>query len=161
MAKKRAEDRRGEWRTVLIRYFVLIILTNLIWETGQLPFYTIWREGSTKDIVIAILHCTAGDVVIASNALVLAIVFVGDRRWPELGFRRVLLSAVCFGVLYTVYSEWFNVIYRKTWAYSDSMITVPWIGTGLAPLAQWLVLPPLCLLLARRRSLRSGDGMEG
>jgi hypothetical protein len=43
-----------------------------------------------------------------------------------------------------------NVDVRQTWAYTDLMPKVPPLGTGLAPLLQWLLLPSVALHLARR-----------
>ena len=149
-----ADAPAGNWLTVLRRFCALIVVANLIWEIGQLPFYTIWRDGSAREIIVAIAHCTAGDAIIALTALLLAIVCVGDRRWPHAGFGRVLMVAAALGLLYTVFSEWLNVINRKSWAYSILMPTVPWIGTGLTPLLQWLILPASCLSLARLGSRR-------
>jgi hypothetical protein len=58
---------------------------------------------------------------------------------------------VVFGVCYTVYSEWINVEARHTWAYSDLMLKVPPLGTGLPPLLQWIAVPVFALLMPRRR----------
>ena len=52
------------------------------------------------------------------------------------------------GVGYTIYSEWVNVSVRASWAYSELMPIVPVIGTGLAPLLQWFVIPTVALWLA-------------
>jgi hypothetical protein len=48
-----------------------------------------------------------------------------------------------------VLSEYVNTVIRATWAYSDLMPTMPWLGTGLAPLAQWIVIPGLALACLR------------
>jgi hypothetical protein len=53
----------------------------------------------------------------------------------------VAAAAVALGVGYTVFSEWLNTAVRSGWAYSDLMPVVPILGTGLSPLAQWLVVP--------------------
>jgi hypothetical protein len=46
---------------------------------------------------------------------------------------------------------------RDGWAYAAALPTVRIGGLelGLSPLAQWLVVPPLALLLARGRRYRS------
>jgi len=38
-----------------------------------------------------------------------------------------------------------------------AMPRLPPLGTGLAPVLQWALLPPLALLVARRIVLRAGD----
>lgn len=57
---------------------------------------------------------------------------------------------VAFGLAYAVFSEWLNVAVRKSWAYSEMMPVVPGIDTGLSSLAQWLTIPVVGLLTARR-----------
>jgi hypothetical protein len=138
------------------RYLPAIVAANLAWEVAQLPLYTIRREGSAGEIAFAVAHCTGGDAVIALGALVLALVGVGEPGWPTTGFARVAVAATALGAGYTVLSEWLNTTVRQSWAYASAMPTLPPLGTGLAPLLQWLLLPPLCLLAARRGALTAG-----
>ncbi len=37
------------------------------------------------------------------------------------------------------------------WAYADRMPALPLLGTGLLPLLQWMILPPLVLWFVRRQ----------
>ena len=138
------------WLPALRRYFASIAAGNLLWEIAQLPLYTLWDTGTLAQQAFAIAHCTAGDLLIAAVAMMLALLIAGDARWPAAGFARVACVAVCAGAGYTVYSEWLNVVVRHNWAYSAAMPVVPFIGTGLAPLLQWLVVPVAAFLYARR-----------
>ena len=52
---------------------------------------------------------------------------------------------VAAGLAYTVFSERLNIEVRRSWAYSDLMPVLPPVGTGLAPLLQWLVVPAAAL----------------
>jgi hypothetical protein len=61
----------------------------------------------------------------------------------------VAVVATAVGLGYTVFSEWLNVEVREAWAYAEAMPRLPLLGTGLAPVLQWLILPPLALLGAR------------
>lgn len=140
----------GSWLTFLRRYVVAIAVGNLVWEFAQLSLYTIWHEGTPREIVFAAVHCTGGDLLIASTALLGALVMAGDRRWPHARFRLVAVLAVASGLAYTVFSEWLNTEIRGTWAYTGWMPTLPLIGSGLAPFAQWLLVPSLALWWARR-----------
>ena len=47
-----------------------------------------------------------------------------------------------------------NTVALRSWEYSEAMPRVPLgnIEIGLSPLAQWLLIPPLALWLALRRS---------
>lgn len=132
------------------RYLALLLAANLAWEVAQLPLYTLWTEGSPGAIVWAVLHCTAGDGVIGATTLAAAIVLMRARGWPGSGFRRVAVAATLLGVAVTVALEWLNVEVRGSWAYAATMPRLPPLGTGLSPVFQWLALPPICLLAARR-----------
>lgn len=147
----------GSWLQVLRHYVAFIAGANLIWEFAQLPLYTIWFEGSVGEILFAVAHCTAGDALIAVSSLFAALVLAGDRKWPWSGYERVAALTLVFGLSYTIFSEWLNTEIRRSWAYTDLMPTLPLIGSGLSPLAQWIVIPLTGFWWARR-SLGTRDG---
>ena len=124
------------WLAAIRRYLVMVAVGNLVWETAQLPLYTLWRIGSARAIARAILHCTAGDVVIATVALIIAIATVGTTRWPDEHALVVAIAVVAIGVGYTIGSEYVNTAVRRSWSYNEWMPTLPWLGPGVAPLAQ-------------------------
>lgn len=145
-----AMPRPTPWLVLLRRYLAFVALANLAWEVAHLPLYTIWQEGSPQEIAFAVAHCTLGDILIVTNALVLALVLCGSREWPEQSFARVATTTIIFGVCYTLFSEWLNVEVRRSWAYSDLMPVLPILGTGLSPLAQWIVIPLVAFRWAHR-----------
>ena len=97
------------------------------------------------------VHCTGGDLLIAVAALSGALLVAGHERWLSERYTLVSVAAKSAGVAWVVFSEWLNTEVRGAWAYSGWMPTLPVIGTGLAPLMQWLAIPPLALFWARRR----------
>ena len=105
-------------------------------------------------IAFAVVHCTGGDLLISLASLSLALLVAGRPEWPVRGFYQVMVPTIAFGVGYTVFSEWLNIVVRKSWQYSELMPVVPVIDAGLSPLAQWLVISAAGLLLARRAALR-------
>jgi hypothetical protein len=135
----------------VLRYLAAVTLANLAWELAQIPLYTIWREGSPGEILFAIGHCTLGDALIAAASLELAIAVAGGRRWIDerSRVRRVAITTVVIAVVYTVFSEWWNVSIRGTWAYSAWMPKV--LGIGLTPLLQWVATPAVGLWFIGRR----------
>lgn len=143
---------RAMWSPGLVTfgwYLALLLPANLAWEAAQLPLYTIWTEASARTIVFAVLHCTVGDGMIGAFSLAGALVLLGAREWPARGAAGVAVAATAVGLGYTVFSEWLNVEIREAWAYAEAMPRLPPLGTGLAPVLQWLVLPPLALLGAQ------------
>jgi len=147
----------GVWLPALRRYLVVAAVGNLLWEGLQLPLYTIWTDGTPGEIAFAALHCTAGDVLIALASLVGALILAGMPRWPTKRFAVVALLTVLLGVGYTLYSEWFNVSVRGSWAYAPSMPRIPPLGTGLTPVLQWVAIPLLALGAVQRASRRSSS----
>ena len=128
--------------TALRRYFIVIIPANLIWEFAHMPLYTIWSEGSWGEIFFAAVHCTGGDILISMNALMLALMLAG-QGWPQGTSTRRTVTAltVVFGLGYTLFSEWLNIVIRAAWAYSDLMPIIPILDAGLSPVLQWIIVP--------------------
>lgn len=141
------------WLSALRTYLAVSAAGHLAWEAAQLPLYTIWTTATRADLAFAILHCTGGDILIALSSLVAALVVAGGSAWPSHGFARVRALTLGFGIGYAIFTEWWNVGVRGTWAYSEWMPTLPGIGTGLAPLLQWAVIPTLALLASRSQAL--------
>jgi hypothetical protein len=140
------------WLAAIRRYLIAVACGNLLWETAQLPLYTLWHDGPASSIASAVLHCTAGDVVIATVALIGALAVVGSAEWPDESWLRVAVTALSIGVGYTIFSEYLNTVIRRSWTYTELMPTLPWFGTGLAPMAQWVVVPSAALAFAGRRA---------
>lgn len=126
-------------------YLAVSAVLNLIWEVIQLPLYTIWRTGTVREISFAVVHCTGGDMIIAASALAIALLIAGNRRWPSEQRGEVKAITLTIGIGLTVYLEWLNTTMRQSWAYTDTMPTLPIFGTGLAPLLQWVIVPTLAL----------------
>src|SRR3546814_1318822 len=70
-----------------------------------------------------------------------ALILAGDPRWPQARFHAVAALAILGGLAYTIFSEWLNTEIRGSWAYTDAMPQLPLVGSGLSPLAQWIVVP--------------------
>ncbi len=131
---------------------------NLVWETAQLPLYTLWTEASTAYIAFSVAHCTAGDIAIGAAALIMVLILGREGVLAQWRWRRIAVWTALAGAAYTVFSEWNNTAILGSWAYSELMpvLKLAGIDIGLSPLLQWLVLPPLALVLAgkfRRRNL--------
>lgn len=94
------------------------------------------------------LHCTGGDVLVLLGSFWAVSLLRRSRHWFR---RRDHLAAGCFvaiGLAYTAASEVYNTQVAHTWAYAPHMPRL--FGIGIAPMLQWLVLPPVILILLRR-----------
>jgi|SRR5215471_10297638 len=128
---------------------------HFLWEAAQLPLYTLWRTGTPGAIVFALIHCTGGDILITTMTLAAAAALARVFCWRAFGWRMVL-TAIGLDVAYTIFSEWLNVEIRRSWAYTAAMPVLPWLGTGLTPLLQWVIVPGLALAIVAQRYHRAG-----
>jgi hypothetical protein len=141
------KQRRDDLSAVMV-YLAVTFVLHLVWEVVQLPLYTIWRTGTAREIGFAVVHCTGGDLMIATLSLGGALLLAGHIVWTIEQRQQIACLTVIFGLAYTIFSEWLNTAVRPYWAYSDLMPTVPVLGTGMSPLLQWLVVPSIALYLA-------------
>ena len=144
---------REAWALIGCRYLPWLAGLNLAWEAFQIPLYTIWTEASAGSIAFAIFHCTLGDVLIGSASLALALILGREGLVAQWHWRRIVALMLVLGPGYTMFSEWLNTVLFR-WSYSELMPTLSLAGIeiGVSPLLQWLVIPPLALSLARRRT---------
>ncbi len=121
MSRPPSQERdRRSLRCPVLLYLSAATGIHLVWETAQLPLYTIWSTGTRLEILFAVIHCTAGDLPITASALALAALVARIRRWPFLG-NRMALTAMLLGLGYTVFSEWLNTQVRQSWSYTEAM----------------------------------------
>ena len=148
------------WLLTLRVYLGVLLIGDLIWEALQLPLYTIWTTGTPREQAFAVVHCTFGDLVIATCALTLALLLVGAPDWPRDRFWPVAILTVAFGLAYTAFSEWRNVVARASWAYSDWMPVIPIAGLsiGVSPLLQWIVVAAAAFAITGRGQNKQTDG---
>lgn len=78
-------DRIAEWvcarsagRRIALRYLVAMMIGNVVWEMLQLPLYTLWQTATAGYLTFVVLHCSLGDLIIASSALLGAVIIGGQ-----------------------------------------------------------------------------------
>jgi len=129
-------------------YLVFSMAMHFIWEVVQLPLYTLWRNPDNGAIAYAIVHCTLGDLLIATCALLLGLLIVHLLRPQRNRFLLLSFVTILLGVCYTIFSEWRNTVLLRSWEYSDLMPQV--FGIGISPMAQWIVVPTVALFALKR-----------
>lgn len=129
------------------------LVLNLFWELAQLPLYSYAMGTGLTGVTWGVIHCTAGDAVIALVSFVAAALVTRSSNWPAQRPWPGLLVAGAVGVLWTVYAEWQNVYVRGAWEYAPSMPTI--FGIGVLPLLQWVAVPGATLWLVRRFTTNS------
>ena len=124
-----------------------MLALNVAWEIAQMALYTLPPARFPFYTAYSIAHCSVGDMLIATAVYFGAAVAAG-WRWPIDAPLRGLSALLPLAVAYTAYSEWRNVYVTGSWGYDATMPMV--LGLGLSPLAQWLAIPPIAVLLVRR-----------
>ena len=125
---------------------LLSFVLNFFWEVVQTYFYTL-KDAPFHTMLYGWLHCTLGDVILTLLSFWLVGIMSRNRRWflnlNGLNF----IGFILVGVLYTIFSEWTNVHILKSWSYNELMPVIPWIKIGLTPFLQWIIIPPMVILL--------------
>lgn len=120
---------------------------NFVWEMVVMPAY---ETRSTSAAGIGITMClvaTLGDVGITLGSHAVA-TMIATRRWLLRPNLAAFATYMAVGVVMTIAFEYVNVYVLHRWSYAPRMGTV--MGIGLWPLVQWLVLPPIVLMVVRR-----------
>ena len=138
---------------------IFAFLLNLPWELWQVPYFRGMADAPHWLGVKVCMQATFGDMGMALTAFWIAAVFARTRSWILRPRKRDISIFVGAGVLTTILFEILATGPLKRWAYTDAMPRVPIIGTGLLPLLQWLLIPPLLLWFVRRQIEGSSPGV--
>ena len=126
-------------------------LLNYPWEMLQAPFFAGMTEVRHWDAVRECSWATLGDAALLVAAFWAGAAVQRSRAWIAHPRASAVAAFVAAGVLATVALEWLATNVWDRWQYAPHMSTLPVLGTGLAPLLQWLLLPPLLVLIVRRQ----------
>jgi len=124
------------------------LFASLVWEFGHSALYVDHAQRDTSYILWTRFHCSIGDVLILLGSFWWTSLWFRTRFWFVQNRHSASALFLLSGFAYTVWSEWYNTRIAHSWAYAPAMPTV--FGIGLSPLAQWLVIPGLLVLLLRQ-----------
>ncbi len=130
---------------------LLAAVLHFFWEVAHLPLYILWDDLDRWRVTRYVLHCLAGDVLIAGATYLLAAIVFRSFDWPVRFPWRAGAFAIVVGLIFTAASEWSNVYVLGGWAYKSTMPLIG--GIGLTPLLQWMIVPALTILAVRRIKL--------
>lgn len=148
------EVRRG-WRAPVyspeFNIGLFAFLLNYPWEFLQVPFYQGMPDAAHWDAILFCSRATAGDALIALAGFWGVALVSGNRQWVMRPTWWQVTGFSALAVVITVGFEWHATVIAGRWAYADVMPLLPFIGTGLLPVLQWVVLPPLIVWLVYRQ----------
>ena len=125
---------------------------NFFWEVVQTYFYSM-KEAPFSTMLYGWIHCTFGDVLLTLGSFWLVSIVSRNRRWSLKLNRLNFVGFIMIGIIGTVISERINVHLLNSWSYNQSMPVIPWLKVGLTPFLQWIVIPPVAILLVRHHLL--------
>jgi len=138
-------------RQIELNLFVFAFLLNLPWELLQIPLFRQMTTLPHLEGTLLCLRAAAGDGVILLLAYWMASLVAGSRRWIERPSARNWAAFIGAGLAITIAMEYWATAVSERWDYADTMPRLPLLGTGLAPLLQWILLPPLVIRLTQKQ----------
>ena len=160
--KSRASSEQGVCRPplfpLLVTLFGVAVFVNYLWEVLQMVFYQWWGASWLVGLLVC-LQAALGD-----GLLVLALYGAGvglfRSRWWILrpggaGYAFLVFSGMAVAVAIELHA-----LASGRWAYGALMPIIPGLGVGLLPVAQMMVIPPLVVLVTRRRLLKGARAPE-
>ena len=130
-------------------------LLNLVWEFAQVPLYRDLPSLGHWASIKLCARATLGDAVIAVVALWVVAAVTVSRRWITAPSAAQVAWFVGIGLGISTALEWVAIHVQGRWAYGASMPIIPILQIGLAPVLQWLILPPLVVWFVTRQLARS------
>ena len=128
-------------------------LLNFIWEIWQAPLF---QGMDNLTHFEATIHCTLaslGDVVILLVAFWLIALTARSRSWIIHPKPIQVTGFIAIGIVITVVVEAIAIHVLNRWQYATAMPTLPILGTGITPIFQWLIIPPIIVSLMLRRRI--------
>jgi len=137
----------------MIEIYLLLFafLVNFVWEMLQMPLFDFPAQTSLAQMNLACLQASAGDALMMVVAFWIVAAIRKDRKWILHPSTSDLLLYLVPGIIMTIVFEAMATGPLHRWAYTESMPILPIMGTGLAPLAQWLILPLIILHIVKRQ----------
>ncbi len=130
---------------------IFAFLLNFVWEFWQIGWFSDIPSASHLEGVRICTRAAFGDAGIALVAFGTVSFAERTRTWVGSLTKRNVIGFAFVGVVITIVFEWLATSVLDRWAYAESMPTLPILGTGLLPLMQWIVIPPLVLWFVRRQ----------
>lgn len=123
------------------------LLLHFVWEMLQFPLFIGMSAAPHGEATRACLIATLGDAAIILIGYGCAAAVTRSRLWALRPGTAGIAVYLAVGLALALLAEYIAVRVLARWSYAPAMPTV--LGIGLAPLLQWVVVPPLILWLVR------------
>jgi hypothetical protein len=140
----------GRLVSTLAAFAGFSFLLHFAWEMLQSSFYADLPDSPHAQAVWICTRAALGDAAMALGAYASAALVQRQPWWilqpRSHGWTGYLLT----GVALTLVLEHLATGALGRWSYGPRMLTLPGLHIGLAPLLQWLLIPPLAVWLTAR-----------
>ena len=130
---------------------IFAFLLNFVWEFWQAPFYQDMPSAPHWPATKVCSLATVGDAALMLASFWGVAAVARSRTWVLAPSAMQVVGFTMTGVVVTVIVERVAMEKFHMWAYADHMPTLPPLGTGLLPLLQWMILPPLVVWFVQRQ----------
>lgn len=130
---------------------IFSLMLNFGWEVQQMRFFQLPSDLSCLDRVENCTLATVGDTGISLIAFWSVAAVFKSRRWILQPSWWQSSLFILVGIIITASFEALATGVLNLWKYADSMPTLPFLGTGLLPLLQWLIIPLLIIWFVGRQ----------
>jgi len=128
-------------------------LLNFIWEIWQVPLFQSMDNLTHFEATIGCTRAAVGDVVILLVAFWIIALTARSRSWIIQPTTIQVTGFIAIGIVITVVVEAIAIHVLNRWQYATAMPTLPILGTGITPILQWLIIPPIIVSLMLRRGI--------
>lgn len=118
-----------------------------------MPYFRVSSEFSYTDIINNCTLATFADAGISVTAFVTVAAIAKSRRWIFQPNWWQVGIFILIGIIITIITDVIATKVLNLWQYGEAMPTLPVLGTGLLPLLQWLIIPPLIIWFVKRQLL--------
>lgn len=144
------------WRTRVLalpelNVAIFAFLLNFVWEFWQVPFYADMPSSPHWQATKVCSLATVGDVAITLVSFWVVAAVSRTRTWVLQPSAPQVFVFTMTGIVVTVIAERVATELLYLWTYADRMPTLPLLSTGLLPLLQWMILPPLVIWFVQRQ----------
>lgn len=137
---------------IILVFALFTFLFHFAWEILQTPLFAKMSGASHWQATLVCLQATFGDVGIGLASFAVATSWDRTTTWFIKPSSGAFNCYVATGVLITIAFEWYAVYWAGRWAYSELMPILPILRVGIAPLLQWIIVPPAVLYFLRHHN---------
>lgn len=143
----------NKFNTPEITISIFGFLFNFVWEIWQIPLFQRMDRLTHFETTVHYTLAALGGVVILLVVFWNIALTAGSRSWIIPPKTTRIAEFIAIGIVITVVVEAIAIQVLNRWQYATVMLSLPILGTGIAPILQWLSIPPIIVSMISRRGV--------